>query len=58
MALNISLEVSFDNIVAYLLKARTVESEKQLLLGNGCATRNTGVTVGIVVYSAVLSEAI
>jgi hypothetical protein len=30
----------FLNIVAYLLKARTVEPEKQPLLGNGCVTRN------------------
>jgi hypothetical protein len=33
------LEYSED-IVAYLLKARTVEAEKQLLLGNGPYTRN------------------
>jgi hypothetical protein len=30
------------NIVAYLLKPRTVEVEKQQLLGNGPYTRNRG----------------
>jgi hypothetical protein len=34
------------NIVAYLIKARIVEPEKQTLLGNGCVTSNNGVTVG------------
>jgi hypothetical protein len=38
--------------VAYLLKARTVESEKQPLLGNGFVTHN-GVTVGRAVFCAV-----
>jgi hypothetical protein len=33
-------------VVAYLLKARTVEPEKQPLLGNGCVTHNNGVTAG------------
>jgi hypothetical protein len=33
-------------IVEYLLKVRTVELDKQPLLGNGCVTRNNGVTVG------------
>jgi hypothetical protein len=37
-----------DNIVAYLLKARTVQPEKQPLLGNGCVTRNNGMTVATV----------
>jgi hypothetical protein len=40
----------FESIVAYLLKARTVEPEKQLLLGNGCITRNSGVTIGSGVF--------
>jgi hypothetical protein len=35
-------------VVAYLLKARNVEAEKQSLLGNGCVTRNNGVTVRII----------
>jgi hypothetical protein len=39
-----------DNIVAYLLKARTVEPEKQSLLGNGCVTRNNGMPVGRVLF--------
>jgi hypothetical protein len=37
---------SYIYIVAYLLKARTVETEKQPLLRNGRVTRNSGVTVG------------
>jgi hypothetical protein len=44
--------------VAYLLKARTVEPDKQPLLGNGCATRNNGVTVGSGIFSAVGTKAI
>jgi hypothetical protein len=28
--------------VAYLLKEGTVKPEKELLLGNGCVTRNSG----------------
>jgi hypothetical protein len=32
--------------VAYLIKARTVEPEKQPLIGNNCVTHNTGATVG------------
>jgi hypothetical protein len=34
------------HIVAYLLKARTVEPQKQPLLGNGCVTHDNGVAVG------------
>jgi hypothetical protein len=34
------------NIVANLPKARTVEPDKQPFLGNGCVTRNNGITVG------------
>jgi hypothetical protein len=44
--------------MAYLLKARTVEVEKQPLLGNGGVTRNNGVTVGSGVFCAVHAEAI
>jgi hypothetical protein len=44
--------------VAYLLKATTVEPEKQPLLGNGYVTRNDGVTVGSGVLCAVRAEAI
>jgi hypothetical protein len=36
--------------VAYFLKARTVEPEKQPLLGNGCVTFNTGVIIGSGVF--------
>jgi hypothetical protein len=32
------------------VKARTVEPDKQSLLGNSCVTRNNGVTVGIGVF--------
>jgi hypothetical protein len=45
-------------MVAYLLKARTVEPEKQPLLGNGCVTRNNEVTSGSGVFCAVRAEAI
>jgi hypothetical protein len=45
--------------VAYLFKARTVEPvKKQPLLGNGCVTSNSGVTVGTGVFYAVRAEAI
>jgi hypothetical protein len=40
-------------IVAYFLKARTVEPEKQSLLGNSCVTCNNEVTAGSVVFCAV-----
>jgi hypothetical protein len=40
----------FESIVAYLLKARTVEPGKQPLIGNGCVTRRSGVTVGSGVF--------
>jgi hypothetical protein len=45
-------------IMAYLLKARTVEPEKQPLLLNGSVTHNNGVTVGIGVFYAVRTEVI
>jgi hypothetical protein len=44
--------------VAYLFEARTVEPEKQSLLGNGCVTSNSGVTVGSGVFCGVREEAI
>jgi hypothetical protein len=43
--------------VAYFLKTRTVEPEKQSLLGNGCVTCNSGVTVGNGVFYVVRAEA-
>jgi hypothetical protein len=46
------------NTVAYLPKARTVEPGKQPLLGNGCVTRKSGITVGSGVFCAVRVEAI
>jgi hypothetical protein len=42
--------------VACLLKARNMKPEKQPLLGNGCVTRNTGVTVGSGVFCAVCAD--
>jgi hypothetical protein len=46
------------NIVAYFLKRRTVEPDKQPLLCNGCVARNNGVTVGSCVFCAVRAEVI
>jgi hypothetical protein len=46
----------YSNTVAYLLKVRAVQSEKQPLLGNGRVTRNDGVTVGSCVFCAVPAE--
>jgi hypothetical protein len=43
--------------VAYLLKARTVEPEKQPLLGKGCVTCNNNVTDGSGVFCAFRAEA-
>jgi hypothetical protein len=45
-------------IVVYLLKARTVETEKQPFLCNGCVTRNNRVTVGSCVFYPIRAEAI
>jgi hypothetical protein len=45
-------------IVDYLLKARTEEPGKQLFLGNGCVTRNSGVTLGSGVFCAIRADAI
>jgi hypothetical protein len=42
----------------YSVEARTMEPEKQQLLGNGCVTFNNGVTVGSGVFCAVSTEAI
>jgi hypothetical protein len=50
------LRKSYD-IGAYLLKARTAETEKQPLLSNGCVIRNNGVTVVSDVFCAVHTEA-
>jgi hypothetical protein len=52
-----SLELQ-DYKVAYLLKARTVETEKQPLLGKGYVTHNNGVTVPNGEFCAVRAEAI
>jgi hypothetical protein len=38
--------------VTYLLKARIVEPQKQPLLGNGCVTRDNGVSVVSGVFCA------
>jgi hypothetical protein len=46
------------NIVAYFLKARIVEPEKQPLLGNGCVTCNSGRTLESNVFCIVRAEAI
>jgi hypothetical protein len=46
------------NIVAYLLKARTLEPEKKPLLGNSCGTGNNRVTVGNGAFYAIRAEAI
>jgi hypothetical protein len=44
--------------VGYLLRARTVEAEKQPLLGKKCVTLNNGVTVESGVSCAVSAETI
>jgi hypothetical protein len=49
--------VKDEDTVAYLLEARTVELEKQPLLGNGCITRNSGVTIGSGVFCVVCADA-
>jgi hypothetical protein len=46
------------NIMTYFLKARTVESEEQPLLGNGCVTRKNRREVGRGVFCAVRAEAV
>jgi hypothetical protein len=45
-------------IVAYLLKARTVEPEKQPLLCNSCVTRNSELNVGSGFFCAVRADAV
>jgi hypothetical protein len=42
--------VSTEDIVAYLLKARTVEAEKQPFLGNGPYTRSRGLFFSSVIF--------
>jgi hypothetical protein len=44
--------------VAYLLKIRTMEAEKQPLLGNGGVTSNSGITIGSGVFCVVHAKAI
>jgi hypothetical protein len=43
--------------VEYMLKARTVEPEKQPFLSNSCVTHKNGVTVGSSVFCLVCAEA-
>jgi hypothetical protein len=43
--------------MVYLIKARTVEPEKELSLGNGCVIQNNGVTVGSYIFFTVCAEA-
>jgi hypothetical protein len=43
-------------IVAHVLKTRTVEPEKQPMLGNDSITRNNGVTVGSDVFCEVRAD--
>jgi hypothetical protein len=57
-SMNTDRETSTNSIMAYLLKARTVEPEKQPLLGNGYVTRNNGLTVGSGVSCADSAEAL
>jgi hypothetical protein len=51
-ALNLCLSASKrgGGVFVYLLKARTVDTEVQPLLGNSCVTRNVGVTIGSDVF--------
>jgi hypothetical protein len=56
--MNIDTETATNNIMAYLLKARTVEPEKEPLLDNGYVTRNNGVSIGSGVSCAISVEAI
>jgi hypothetical protein len=46
------------NIVAYLLKLRIMEPEKQSFLSNGCVLRNNGVIVRSPVSCTVSADAI
>jgi hypothetical protein len=50
---NVVVRRQYHNIVAYFLKARIAEPEKQSLLGNGCVTHNNGVTIGSDVFCAI-----
>jgi hypothetical protein len=42
--------------VAYSLKVRTVETEKQPLPGDGCVPRNNGVTIRSGVFCTLRAE--
>jgi hypothetical protein len=42
--------------MVYSLKSRTVEPEKQALLGTSCVTGNNGITVGSGVFCAASAE--
>jgi hypothetical protein len=53
---NPSYYTEYKNAVPYLLKVRIVEAEKKPLVGNGCVTRNKGVTVGSGVFCAICTE--
>jgi hypothetical protein len=44
--------------MTYLLKARTVEPEKEILPGNGCVTLKNGVTIGSGVFCVVRSDTV
>jgi hypothetical protein len=44
--------------MAYLIKVRTTEPEKQQLPSNGCVTRNSRRVVGSDVFCAVRAECI
>jgi hypothetical protein len=46
------------NTVPYLLIKRTVEHEKQPLIGNGCVTRHNGEAVGSDIFCVVRAEVI
>jgi hypothetical protein len=50
------LVIKIKCIVTCLLKPRIVKPEEQSLLGNGCVTRNNGVTVGSDMLYAVRAD--
>jgi hypothetical protein len=56
--MKLTLKGKGDSAVAYLLKARTMEPDKQTLQGNGYLTRNNAVTVRSGVFFTVRAEAI
>jgi hypothetical protein len=55
---DIYAQIAIIHVVAYLLKASTVEPVKQPLLGNDCVTRYNGITIERDVFCAVLAEAV